>query len=135
MNRYPLWKYILIAFALIVGLVYTIPNFFGEVPAVQISPLRSTQKADAALLKRVEDILQKSNIAPQGIFLDQSSVKRRRAQPALAQSAMALGVRRQAHVPGPRLARRRALPAAGRHEGGDLEENGGLHERHSRRAA
>ena len=66
MNRYPLWKYILIGVALVVGLVYTVPNLFGEVPAVQVSPVRATLKSDAALLARVEDILQKNKIVPQG---------------------------------------------------------------------
>src|SRR5687767_9661790 len=77
MNRYSLWQYILIATALVVGLVYTIPNFFGEVPAVQISPLRSTMKADDALLKRVTEILQKNNIKPDEAFFDDTSVKAR----------------------------------------------------------
>ena len=45
MNRYPLWKYIIIAVALVVGLLYTLPNFFGEVPAVQISSGKSTARS------------------------------------------------------------------------------------------
>jgi preprotein translocase subunit SecD len=81
MNRYPLWKYIIIAIALVVGLVYTLPNFFGEVPAVQVSPVRATLKADAALLTRVEDILQKSKIVHQGAFLDATGVKVRLEDP------------------------------------------------------
>jgi preprotein translocase subunit SecD len=54
MNRYPLWKYIVIGIALLIGFFYTLPNFFGENPAVQVSPLRSTEKVDTALLQRVE---------------------------------------------------------------------------------
>ena len=54
MNRYPLWKYILIAITLAIGLLYTIPNFFGEVPAVQVSPLRATLKSDDALRASLE---------------------------------------------------------------------------------
>ncbi len=77
MNRYPLWKYILIAIALVVGFVYTLPNFFGEAPAVQVSPHRPTLKADAALLARVEEILKKGNIADTGVFVDATSVKAR----------------------------------------------------------
>jgi len=75
MNRYPLWKYILIAVALAVGLLYTLPNFYGEVPAVQVSPHRSTLKADDALMGRVEEVLKKGNIATTGVFLDATSVK------------------------------------------------------------
>jgi preprotein translocase subunit SecD len=75
MNRYPLWKYILIAVALAIGIFYTVPNLFGEVPAVQVSPLRATLKSDDALRARVQDILKASGIAPDGIFLDATGVK------------------------------------------------------------
>ena len=54
MNRFPLWKYVLIGVTLVIAFLYTLPNFFGEVPAVQVSPIRSTEKVDAALLGRVE---------------------------------------------------------------------------------
>ncbi len=77
MNRYPLWKYLLILAVVIVGLVYTLPNFYGEVPAVQVSPLRSNLKVDAALMERVEDALKKAGLAPEGVALDATSVKAR----------------------------------------------------------
>ena len=77
MNRYPLWKNILIAVSLVLGLVYTLPNFFGEAPAVQVSPLKHGLKADAALMGRIGDALKKGNLASDGIFLDQTSVKAR----------------------------------------------------------
>ncbi|HEX9450211.1 MAG TPA: protein translocase subunit SecD [Burkholderiales bacterium] len=79
MNRYPLWKYILIAVALTVGLLYTLPNFFGEVPAVQISPAKTTAKIDEALLSRVDQALSQANIKPDGLFLDPASIKVRLA--------------------------------------------------------
>jgi preprotein translocase subunit SecD len=79
MNRYPLWKYVLIAVALTVGLLYTLPNFFGEVPAVQISPAKSTAKIDETLLSRVDQALTQANIKPDGIFLDPASIKVRLA--------------------------------------------------------
>ncbi len=79
MNRYSLWQYILIAVALVFGLVYTLPNLYGEVPAVQVSPLRSSQKADAALMGGVEEALRKGGIAANGVFLDSTSVKVRLA--------------------------------------------------------
>ena len=81
MNRYPLWKYILIAVALLFGIVYTAPNFFGEVPAVQISPARTTLKADGELLDKVEAELKKGKIAHTGTFLDATSVKVRLQDP------------------------------------------------------
>ncbi|HVY06921.1 MAG TPA: protein translocase subunit SecD [Burkholderiales bacterium] len=79
MNRYPLWKYVLIAIALTVGLLYTLPNFFGEVPAVQVSPAKSTAKVDVALMTRVEQALGQTNIKPDGMFLDPASIKVRLA--------------------------------------------------------
>jgi len=76
-NRYSLWQYILIAVTLVAGLLYTVPNFYGEVPAVQVQPQRATLKSDSALMGRVEDILKKGGIAPAGVFLDAASVKAR----------------------------------------------------------
>ena len=81
MNRYPLWKYILIATVILIGLLYTIPNFFGESPAVQVSPAKSTLKSDNALLQKVENTLQLANISFNGIYLDASGVKVRFANP------------------------------------------------------
>ncbi len=75
MNRYPLWTYLLIGFALLIGVVYTLPNFFGEVPAIQVSPAKSTQKVDADLQQRVEAALKAANIANDGIFLDAVTLK------------------------------------------------------------
>ncbi|TAN83600.1 MAG: protein translocase subunit SecD, partial [Gallionella sp.] len=77
MNRYPLWKYLLILAVLLAGLVYTLPNFYGESPAVQVSPLRASLKADDALLGRVENALKAANLNPQAIALDGSSIKAR----------------------------------------------------------
>ncbi len=81
MNRYPTWKYILIAFVILIGLLYTIPNFFGESPAVQVSPAKTSLKADAALLSKVEATLKLANIPFNGIYLDASGVKVRFADP------------------------------------------------------
>jgi preprotein translocase subunit SecD len=75
MNRYPLWKYVVIGVALVIGFVYTLPNLFGESPAVQVSPVRAATKVDQALLKQVEDILKQGNVATEGIFLDPTGVK------------------------------------------------------------
>ena len=75
MNRYPTWKYILVAVVVLIGLLYTIPNFYGESPAVQISPAKATLKADAALLKKVEATLKLADIQFNGIFLDANGVK------------------------------------------------------------
>jgi len=62
MNRYPLWKYLTVLVALVLGLLYTLPNFFGESPAVQVAGAKSTVKIDNSTLARVEDILKSSQI-------------------------------------------------------------------------
>jgi len=77
MNRYPLWKNLVIVISLVLGIVYTLPNFYGEAPAVQVSPLKTMLRADAALMSRVEDILKQGNVAADGIVLDPTSVKAR----------------------------------------------------------
>src|SRR5258708_33530263 len=80
MNRYPLWVYVTIAVALVLGALYTLPNFFGEAPAVQVSPARATLKVDSAGLGRVEEALKSAGIQPTGIFLDAAGVKVRLAR-------------------------------------------------------
>src|SRR6266481_167696 len=77
MNRYPLWKNLLVLAVLLAGLIYTLPNFFGESPAVQVSPLRASLKADAGLLSRVQSILKDANLSPEIITLDGNSIKAR----------------------------------------------------------
>ena len=97
MNRYPLWKYILIGVALAVGILYTIPNFFGEVPAVQVSPVRATLKSDEALRDRVGEILKQNGIVPEGMFFDTTGVKARFDEPETqyrARDALRSGIRR-----------------------------------------
>jgi len=74
-NRYPVWKYTLIALALALGLIYTLPNFFGESPAVQISSGKVTVKVDAGTLNRVEEALKANNIAYTAALLDTNSVR------------------------------------------------------------
>lgn len=70
MNRYALWKYIVIAVALALGVIYTLPNFFGEAPAVQVSSQKATVKVDAALLTRVESVLKGAGIEHDGTSFD-----------------------------------------------------------------
>lgn len=75
MNRYPIWKFVLIGTVIIIGLLYTIPNFFGESPAVQISPAKTSLKLDESLLEKVESTLKLANIPFDGLFMDASGVK------------------------------------------------------------
>lgn len=73
MNRYPLWKYIVIVVALVIGLVYTLPNFYGESPAVQVSSGKTTVKVTEQTLKTVEDLLRNADLHPNGIFFEQGA--------------------------------------------------------------
>lgn len=79
MNRYPLWKNILVLIAVVFGLVYTIPNFFGEAPAVQVTSVKATIKVDAGLLATVEAALQAAAIKPTALTMDSNSVRVRLA--------------------------------------------------------
>ena len=79
MNRYSLWKYIVIAVALLIGIVFTLPNFFPEVPAVQVSSAKA--KVDSALLGSVEDALKAANVPYLGAVLDPTGIKVRFADP------------------------------------------------------
>ncbi len=77
MNRYPVWKYAIIAVTLVFGLLYTLPNFFGEAPAVQVSSGKATLKVESSMLGRVESALKEAGIENTGLFFDGNSVKAR----------------------------------------------------------
>ena len=77
MNRYPLWKYVTIVVALVIATLYTLPNFFGEAPAVQVSAGKATVRLDAETVTRVEQALAAQNITAAAIQFDGQSVKAR----------------------------------------------------------
>ncbi|CAB1370040.1 protein translocase subunit SecD [Denitratisoma oestradiolicum] len=79
MNRYPLWKNATVIIALVLGLLYTLPNFFGEAPAVQVSSVKATIKVDTALMARVEDIIKSAGITATGLHADPNSIRVRLA--------------------------------------------------------
>ncbi len=79
MNRYPLWKNATVLIALVLGLLYTLPNFFGEAPAVQVASVKSTHKVDARLMAQVEAALKAAAVVPQGVVLDLTSIRVRLA--------------------------------------------------------
>lgn len=66
MNRYPLWKYLTVLVALVVGFLYTLPNFFGEAPAVQVSSAKATVKVEPEMQDRVAKVLAQANIVTTG---------------------------------------------------------------------
>ncbi|WP_434629330.1 protein translocase subunit SecD [Chromobacterium sp. CV08] len=75
MNRFPLWKYLVIVVALILSAIYTLPNFYGETPAVQVSSSRQSIPVDTAVMARVEDALKAQSLNPDGVFLENNSLK------------------------------------------------------------
>lgn len=75
MNRYPLWKYLLIAATLVLGLLYTLPNFFGETPAVQVSTSRQAISINADTEKAVTETLAAAQIPHNGMFIADGSLK------------------------------------------------------------
>ncbi len=74
MNKYPIWKYAVIVVALVIAFLYTLPNFFGEVPAVQVSGLR-TNKADADTQKQIEEALKAASIVATSVLIEGESLK------------------------------------------------------------
>ncbi len=70
MNRYPLWKYLVMIAAVLIGLFYTVPNIFPQVPAVQVSTNKTAVKLDASLLERVEKTLKGAGLAVASSELD-----------------------------------------------------------------
>lgn len=77
MNRYPIWKYLLVLTIVVLGLLYAAPNLFGESPAVQITTTKANLKVDQALLASTESILKQENIPVEALFLDATGVKAR----------------------------------------------------------
>lgn len=73
MNRYPLWKYLIIGVVLLIGLLYTLPNFFGESPAVQITSGKATSKVTEQTLARVEEALKNANLKPNAVMFEQGA--------------------------------------------------------------
>ncbi|MDR0529189.1 MAG: protein translocase subunit SecD [Zoogloeaceae bacterium] len=77
MNRYPLWKYATVTVALALGLLYTLPNLFGESPAVQISSAHATVKVDAALESRINAALEAEQIVHEGLLMESNGIRLR----------------------------------------------------------
>jgi len=75
MNRYAIWKYVVLVIALLVGAFYTLPNFFGEAPAVQISAAKATAKVDLGVQERVESALKTAGLTPELLALEGGSLK------------------------------------------------------------
>ena len=74
MTKYPAWKYLIIVLAIIVGFVYTLPNFYGEIPAVQISSGQSNP-IGTDILASIEANLSTNGITPSGELFDGKTLK------------------------------------------------------------
>ena len=81
MNQYPKWKYGLVLIAIFIGLIYSIPNFFGESPAVQIMPTKSSDKLDLSILASIEGSLKEANLPFDGIVQEPNGIKIKFANP------------------------------------------------------
>ncbi len=77
MNRYPVWKYAIILVALVIGALFTLPNFFGESPAVQISAAKTSTKIDSSTQAQVVDALKAAGITAEVVALEGTSIKAR----------------------------------------------------------
>ena len=75
MNRYAIWKYVVLGIALLIGAFYTLPNFYGEAPAVQISAAKATAKVDLGVQERVESALKAAGLTPELLALEGGSLK------------------------------------------------------------
>ncbi len=72
MNRYSLWKYILIVVAVVLGALYTTPNFFGEAPALQVTSAKATIKVDTDMPGRIDQILKQGSVKADEAFFEKN---------------------------------------------------------------
>ncbi|QDW34411.1 protein translocase subunit SecD [Yersinia sp. KBS0713] len=80
LNRYPLWKYLMLIVVIFVGLLYALPNLYGEDPAVQITGARGIAASETTLVQ-VRDVLEKENIASKSIALENGTILARFKDP------------------------------------------------------
>ena len=77
MNRYALWKYVILAIAVVVGGLYALPNVFGEAPAVQVSVAKTSMTLDLGTVTRVEEAIKAAGLQADAVSLDGNSIKAR----------------------------------------------------------
>ena len=73
LNRYPLWKNLMVILVIAIGLLYSLPNIYGEDPAVQISGTRG-QQATSATLSDIQNLLKTNNLTPKSTTLENGSI-------------------------------------------------------------
>ena len=75
MNQSPRWKYLLILTTILLSIIFVMPNFYGESPAIQIMPIKAGEKIDTSLLQTIEKTLEKSAIENTGLILENFHIK------------------------------------------------------------
>ena len=74
-NQSPRWVYFLILTTILLSILFVMPNFYGESPAIQIMPIKSGEKIDTELLQSIEAALEKSEIENTGLILENFNIK------------------------------------------------------------
>ena len=74
-NQFSRWKYVVIITSVLLSLIYTLPNFYGESPALQVMPIKSGDKIDTSILKSIETILKDSNININKLIIEDIGIK------------------------------------------------------------
>lgn len=82
LNRYPLWKYLMLIFFILIGLLYALPNLYGEDPAVQITGVRGID-ANETTLHQVQAVLVKEKIPSKSMALENGAILVRFSDPDL----------------------------------------------------
>jgi preprotein translocase subunit SecD len=75
MNQSARWKYLLILTTILLSIIFVIPNFYGESPAIQIMPIKAGEKIDTSILQSIEKVLEKSEIQNSGLILENFRIK------------------------------------------------------------
>ncbi|UCZ76263.1 protein translocase subunit SecD [Dickeya zeae] len=80
LNRYPLWKYLMLIVTIVVGLLYALPNLYGEDPAIQVTGARGTAASESTLVQ-IQNVLQEQHIASKSIALENGAILARFSTP------------------------------------------------------
>jgi len=75
MNHSARWKYLLILTTILLSIIFVMPNFYGESPAVQVMPIKAGEKIDTSLLQSIETALEKSQLKNTGLILEKFNIK------------------------------------------------------------
>ncbi|AYH47183.1 protein translocase subunit SecD [Dickeya fangzhongdai] len=80
LNRYPLWKYLMLIVAIVIGLLYALPNLYGEDPAIQVTGARGTAASESTLVQ-IQNVLKEQNVASKSIALENGAILARFSTP------------------------------------------------------